>query len=140
MSAGLFPAENPLTAWLDMMDRLRRGEDIPRDQWVDPPPIELGMILRSGRTRYPDSLMGVGVGGVYWSPGQPDGWNVVEQWRGAIHWHTIAPDDLDWTQYVGSINLGVLRDLRVALAQDMVKTRHDNRHLAALLVIGRCLS
>lgn len=140
MTATLFPRENPLTAWLGMMDRLRQGEIIPADEIIDPPPIELGMILRSGTVRYADSDLGVGVGGVYYAPAEPDGWNVVEQWRGAIHWHTIAPDDLDWTQYVGSVNLGVLRDLRVALAQDMGKRRHAGAHLAALLVIERCLS
>lgn len=145
MTADELRLENPLAEWERQKRRSLDGEVITTADVVDPPPITLGVFLRSGTRRYVDSDLGVGLGGMVYDGAADTGWRVVEvkanpQGGTRIEWHLIVADEIDWLEFTGVIPKKVLRDLRGALIRHMRDRADDRRYLTALNVVAWALS
>lgn len=142
MTAEPYTLYNNLSEWQVFLDRLRQGEIVPSDQWVDAPPIMPGVSLRSATIRR-SADSETKVGGMVVGPGRdPESWLTIEARvePSRIEYHTIRFDDVLWEEFTGILNRPFLKDLRWAINADRAKRGHESEHMAALLVLERCLS
>lgn len=141
---------NDLSEWDAMMRRARRGDQVAPEDVVQPPPIRLGVILRSATRRYADSKIGTTIGGMFWAAGpvsddDEPSYRVVEVKANAgggtrVEWHTITGDDLLMEEFTGAVRADVLRALRRRLLVHFPDHEDDDRYLTALRVIAMALS
>lgn len=109
---------------------------------LPPPPIKVGVTIRSKSIIYADSnfeVSGVVVDGPL-PVDDVEMYRVVEQYRGRILYHLIAVDDIDYSPgaYSGTVRKDVLRSLARAMHRDSAANPRAD-HLAALLRLSAAL-